>query len=81
MVLLADDPLRETTEWPTEYPWKCCDDAFCLKTFPPKCRCNDVVDTCVAACTDCEVVEAGYVCHDFFFGPETGELPKPCTGA
>ncbi|KQK02509.1 hypothetical protein BRADI_2g01910v3 [Brachypodium distachyon] len=54
-----------------ERPWECCDATVCTKSFPPTCRCLDVVDRCAAACDRCEPAEddpARRVCKDQYFG-------------
>ncbi|KAF0918384.1 hypothetical protein E2562_023545 [Oryza meyeriana var. granulata] len=64
----------------TERPWgKCCDSAICTKSIPPICQCADEVDSCAAACKDCQPVESSepprYVCQDQF----TGQPGPRCT--
>ncbi|KAF7027153.1 hypothetical protein CFC21_039219, partial [Triticum aestivum] len=61
-------------------PWKCCDRAFCTKSFPPMCRCMDMVEQCAATCKKCEPATSDSsrrVCNYWYHG-----FPGPkCTEA
>ncbi|XP_052166873.1 Bowman-Birk type bran trypsin inhibitor-like [Oryza glaberrima] len=61
----------------TPRPWgDCCDKAICSRSYIPICSCADEVESCAAACKDCQPVESSssssepprYVCHDRFKG-------------
>uniref|UniRef100_J3KUP9 Bowman-Birk serine protease inhibitors family domain-containing protein n=1 Tax=Oryza brachyantha TaxID=4533 RepID=J3KUP9_ORYBR len=57
----------------TPWPWgDCCDAAVCTRAYIPTCACADEVESCAAACKDCEVVDSSepprYVCKDQFKG-------------
>ncbi|XP_037408918.1 Bowman-Birk type bran trypsin inhibitor-like [Triticum dicoccoides] len=52
-------------------PWKCCDRAICTESFPPMCRCMDMVEQCAATCKKCEPATSDSsrrVCNDWYHG-------------
>jgi hypothetical protein len=52
-------------------PWACCNQTVCTKSFPPTCRCLDVVDRCAATCQECKpstVDPLRHACNDQYHG-------------
>lgn len=79
-VFWGDDPGTSCAP-SSEWPWgPCCDLAICTKSIPPICHCSDEVESCAAACGQCEMVDSWswrplFVCRDSF----TGEPGPRCT--
>lgn len=68
---LADQVTAAMKKGDEERPWKCCDLAICTMSFPPTCRCLDMVEQCASACKLCEAVESDpsrYTCQDWHHG-------------
>uniref|UniRef100_A0ACD5VA90 Uncharacterized protein n=1 Tax=Avena sativa TaxID=4498 RepID=A0ACD5VA90_AVESA len=64
-------------------PWKCCDQSWCTKSFPPTCHCEDKVSKCDKNCQRCEKADdrsnggsPRYVCRDTY-----GKAGPPCPGS
>jgi hypothetical protein len=61
-------------------PWKCCDKAWCTRSMPPICHCNDEVKKCAKNCKVCEKASKSngassrYICRDAY-----GKPGPPCT--
>uniref|UniRef100_A0A0E0JDH7 Bowman-Birk serine protease inhibitors family domain-containing protein n=1 Tax=Oryza punctata TaxID=4537 RepID=A0A0E0JDH7_ORYPU len=78
-VFWGDDPGPSCA--PAEWPWgPCCDSGVCTASYPPICRCDDEVESCAAACRQCEMVDSWswrplFVCRDQF----TGDPGPRCT--
>ncbi|RCV24466.1 hypothetical protein SEVIR_5G085000v4 [Setaria viridis] len=50
-------------------PWKCCDLAMCMRSWPPICRCLDEVERCSGACRNCEETgDSRRTCVDWYKG-------------
>uniref|UniRef100_A0A0E0JDH9 Bowman-Birk serine protease inhibitors family domain-containing protein n=1 Tax=Oryza punctata TaxID=4537 RepID=A0A0E0JDH9_ORYPU len=80
-VFVCDDWYPTTNPGPvcTPRPWgDCCDKAFCTRSLPPICHCMDKVESCAAACKECDMVESSepprFICRDHF----TGEPGPKC---
>ncbi|KQK19823.1 Bowman-Birk type trypsin inhibitor TI1 isoform X2 [Brachypodium distachyon] len=56
------------SEGEEEKPWKCCDLTICARSFPPTCRCADVVKQCADGCKSCMGVPFGHICNDWYTG-------------
>uniref|UniRef100_A0ACD5VME7 Uncharacterized protein n=1 Tax=Avena sativa TaxID=4498 RepID=A0ACD5VME7_AVESA len=78
--------LSAAGEEPGARPWKCCDQSWCTKSFPPTCHCEDKVKKCDKNCRRCEKADgsngaasSGYVCRDTY-GKPGPPCPKSAVG-
>ncbi|XP_044971872.1 Bowman-Birk type trypsin inhibitor-like [Hordeum vulgare subsp. vulgare] len=60
-------------------PWKCCDEPFCTRSFPPICTCMDQVFKCPKTCKSCGPSAADpsrRICQDQYIG-DPGPICRP----